>query len=199
MEYPEHFLRLINYYQSLPTIGRKTAERLAFHTLSMNEDQLSDFVSVLASIQDKIQSCEKCYNMSQELYCPICKDVNRNQKLICVVESVQDLIALENSMQFDGLYFVLNGTVDLSKPEGIDKLNIQRLKQRVIQEQIDEVIIATNPTLHGETTSLYIAKILSGVQGLSVTRLAHGLPIGANVEYADQLTLAKAIEGRRKL
>lgn len=199
MEYPDHFLRLINHFQSLPTIGRKSAERLAFHVLKMEQDQIDDFSLSINSIHSHIKSCEKCFNMTEQDTCNICQNNNRDRKTICVVETVQDLIAIENSLEFSGLYFVLNGTIDITKPDSVQKINLHFLVQRITDEQIKEVILATNPTLQGETTALYISRLLETQPQVVITRLAHGLPIGANVEYADQLTLAKALEGRRQI
>lgn len=199
MEYPDHFLRLINHFQTLPTVGRKSAERLAFHVLKMEQEQLDEFSLSINSIHSHIRTCERCFNMTEQETCIICQNKNRDTTKICVVESVQDLIAIENSMEYPGLYFVLNGTIDLAKPDSVQKINLHFLVQRVVEENITEVILATNPTLQGETTALYISRLLETQPQVIITRLASGLPIGANVEYADQLTLAKALEGRRQI
>ena len=191
-------VRLQESLAKLPSVGKKSAERMAFAMLEMEEEDLNEFADAIKELKSKIHLCPICGNITEDEKCEICQDEDRDRETILVVSSPKDVIAFENAEGYRGLYHVLGGTISLSKGKGIEDLNIDSLLKRVEQENIKEVIIATNPTVDGETTALYLAKLLEN-KNVNVTRLAYGLPMGGNLDYADALTLAKAIEGRRKI
>ncbi len=191
-------VRLQESLAKLPSIGKKSAERMAFAMLEMEDEDLNEFSDAIRDLKTKIHQCPICGNITEEDECYICKDDSRDRETILVVSSPKDVIAFENADGYHGLYHVLGGTISISKGKGIEDLNIASLLKRVERDNIKEVIIATNPTVDGETTALYLAKLLEN-NGVNVTRLAYGLPMGGNLDYADALTLAKAIEGRRKI
>ena len=191
-------VRLQESLAKLPSIGKKSAERMAFAMLEMEDEDLNEFADAIKDLKTKIHQCPICGNITEDDECYICKDVSRDRETILVVSSPKDVIAFENAEGYHGLYHVLGGTISISKGKGIEDLNITSLLKRVESDNIKEVIIATNPTVDGETTALYLAKLLEN-KGVNVTRLAYGLPMGGNLDYADALTLAKAIEGRRKI
>ena len=190
--------RLQESLAKLPSVGKKSAERMAFAMLEMDDDDLLEFSDAIKELKQKIHTCPICGNITEDDVCYICADEGRDKTTMMVVSSPKDVIAFENAEGYNGVYHVLGGTISLSRGKGIDDLNIDPLLQRVDQGVIKEVIIATNPTVDGETTALYLAKLLDG-KNVNVTRLAYGLPMGGNLDYADALTLAKAIEGRRKI
>lgn len=191
-------VRLQESLSKLPSIGKKSAERMAFAMLEMEDEDLNEFADAIKELKTKIHTCPICGNITEDDECYICKDDSRDKETILVVSSPKDVIAFENAEGYHGLYHVLGGTISISKGKGIEDLNISSLLKRVEENNIKEVIIATNPTVDGETTALYLAKLLEN-KGANVTRLAYGLPMGGNLDYADALTLAKAIEGRRKI
>lgn len=191
-------VRLQESLSKLPSIGKKSAERMAFAILEMEDEDLNEFADAIKELKTKIHICPICGNITEDDECYICKDDSRDRETILVVSSPKDVIAFENAEGYHGLYHVLGGTISISKGKGIEDLNISSLLKRVEENNIKEVIIATNPTVDGETTALYLAKLLEN-KGANVTRLAYGLPMGGNLDYADALTLAKAIEGRRKI
>ena len=191
-------VRLQESLSKLPSVGKKSAERMAFAMLEMEDDDLNEFADAIKELKTKIHLCPICGNITEDDQCYICKDDSRDQETVLVVSSPKDIIAFENAEGYHGLYHVLGGTISISKGKGIEDLNIDSLIKRVEEGKIKEVIIATNPTVDGETTALYLAKLLDN-KGANVTRLAYGLPMGGNLDYADALTLAKAIEGRRKI
>jgi recombination protein RecR len=191
-------VRLQESLSKLPSIGKKSAERMAFAMLEMEDEDLNEFADAIKELKTKIHICPICGNITEDDECYICKDDSRDRETILVVSSPKDVIAFENAEGYHGLYHVLGGTISISKGKGIEDLNISSLLKRVEEDNIKEVIIATNPTVDGETTALYLAKLLEN-KGANVTRLAYGLPMGGNLDYADALTLAKAIEGRRKI
>ncbi|MBO4856032.1 MAG: recombination protein RecR [Bacilli bacterium] len=191
-------VRLQESLAKLPSVGKKSAERMAFAMLDMEEEDLNEFADAIKELKSKIHLCPICGNITEDEKCEICQDEDRDRETILVVSSPKDVIAFENAEGYRGLYHVLGGTISLSKGKGIEDLNIDSLLKRVQQDNIKEVIIATNPTVDGETTALYLAKLLEN-KNVNVTRLAYGLPMGGNLDYADALTLAKAIEGRRKI
>jgi recombination protein RecR len=191
-------VRLQESLAKLPSIGKKSAERMAFAMLEMEDEDLNEFADAIKELKTKIHLCPICGNITEDDECYICKDESRDRETILVVSSPKDVIAFENAEGYRGLYHVLGGTISISKGKGIEDLNIASLIKRVEEDNIKEVIIATNPTVDGETTALYLAKLLDN-KGANVTRLAYGLPMGGNLDYADALTLAKAIEGRRKI
>jgi len=189
--------RLIESLAKLPSVGRKSAERMAYSLLENSDEDIQEFSDALLNIKQSIKKCPKCGLLIDSDNCPICDDPNRDKTKILVVSHYKDALAIENSDSYNGLYHILNGEISLNKGITVDSLNISSLEERV-NEGVEEVIIATNPTIDGETTALYISKILNGSKA-NVTRLAYGLPMGGNLDYADQITLQKALEGRHKL
>lgn len=195
--YPKKFEWLIENYRKLPGVGLKTAERYAFETLDWNEEKINEFIQSLQGIKDGIKICQICGNLSEDDTCDVCGDSSRDKYVICVVQSPKDVIAMEKTREFNGQYHVLNGVISTSKGILPEDINIDGLLSR-IDEKTEEVIIATNPTVEGETTALYLSKLLEKYD-INVTRIAHGLPMGGHLDYADELTLIKAIEGRKKM
>lgn len=198
MEKLNALIRLQESLAKLPSVGKKSAERMAYALLEMDDEDLLEFSDAIRELKSKIHTCPICGNITEDDECYICKDNDRDRTTVMVVSSPKDIMAFENAEEYKGLYHVLGGTISLSKGKGIDDLNIPSLIKRVEQGGIKEVIIATNPTVDGETTALYLAKLLEN-KNVNVTRLAYGLPMGGNLDYADSLTLAKAVEGRRKI
>ncbi len=198
MDKPKSLTRLQESLSKLPSVGKKSAERMAFAMLEMEEDDLNEFAEAIKDLKTKIHPCPICGNITEEDKCEICSDDTRDRTTLMVVSSSKDIIAFENAEEYKGLYHVLGGTISISNGKGIEDLNIDSLLSRVDEGEIKEIIIATNPTVDGETTALYLAKLLEN-KNVNVTRLAYGLPMGGNLDYADALTLAKAIEGRRKI
>lgn len=192
--YPKKFEDLIQAYSKLPGVGRKTAERYAFTTLNWDEEWINEFITSLSSIKDGIKYCEVCGNLSDGDKCEFCMNDTRNHNVICVVQSPKDIAAIESMQEYNGVYHVLNGLINIQKGILPENLNIQSLVNR-INDDIEEVIIATDPTVEGETTALYITKLLDG--RTKVTRLAHGIPMGGHLDYTDAHTLLKAFEGRK--
>ena len=189
--------RLIESLAKLPSVGRKSAERMAYSLLEKSDEDIQEFSDALLNLKQSIKKCPKCGLLIDSDNCPICDDPNRDKTKILVVSHYKDALAIENSDSYNGLYHILNGEISFNKGITVDNLNISSLEERV-NEGVEEVIIATNPTIDGETTALYISKILNGSKA-NVTRLAYGLPMGGNLDYADQITLQKALEGRHKL
>lgn len=194
--YPTKFEDLINSLEKLPGVGNKTAQRYAFSLLEKSEDEIDTIVSALSNIK-KIRHCKACGFLSDEDYCSFCKDNSRDESTIMVVANSQDVVAIEKTNSYHGAYHVLNGLISSSKGIYPDEINIETLLKR-IDHHTKEVIIATSPTLDGEMTALYLNKILKE-KNVLVTRLAHGLPMGASLDYADDLTLIKAMDNRRKV
>lgn len=194
--YPQSLQQLIDSFRKLPGVGARTAERYAFQLLNMSRDEVETFANSLKQAKNKLHSCRTCGNIADEEECVICKDKHRDSSTICVVQHVKDVAAMERTREYQGVYHVLGGAISTVKGILPEDLNIESLIRRAADAK--EIIIATNPTLEGETTSLYLAKRLEGKVPL-VTRLAHGLPMGGHVDYADELTLIKAMEGRNKL
>ena len=198
MEKLKALIRLQESLAKLPSVGKKSAERMAFAMLDMEEEDLNEFSEAIKDLKAKIHFCPICGHITESDICDICADEGRDKSTLMVVSSPKDVIAFENAEGYHGLYHVLGGTISISKGKGIDDLNIDSLLKRVDSGAIKEIIIATNPTVDGETTALYLAKLLEN-KNINVTRLAYGLPMGGNLDYADALTLTKAIEGRRKI
>ena len=197
-KYPETLENLIDSFGKLPGVGRKTAERYALYVfMHMNEEDITDFSNALLSLHTDIHICESCGNISEGNLCKICSDSSRNHRQILVVESIKDLITLEKVNEYKGIYHVLNGSISFSKGISIDDLNIDSLMEKVKAGAVDEIILATNATLEGETTAKYLKELLKSYD-VSVTRIAHGLPVGGDISYLDELTLLKAFEGRRE-
>ena len=198
MEELKSLTRLQESLAKLPSVGKKSAERMAFAMLDMDDDDLLEFSEAIRDLKNKIHHCPICGNITEQEECEICRDESRDRTTLMVVSSPKDIMAFESADGFNGVYHVLGGTISLTKGKGVDDLNIPSLLERVDKGEIKEVILATNPTVDGETTALYLAKLLQS-KDVNVTRLAYGLPMGGNLDYADALTLAKAIEGRRKI
>lgn len=192
---------LANLYEQLrrlPGVGSKTAMRLAYHIIDMPEDEVQQLAEALSNAKKSIHYCSQCYNLTDGDKCAICSDPSRDRFTICVVEQPQDIAAMERSRGYNGLYHVLHGVLSPLDGVGPDKLRIRELFQRLQQESISEIIIATNSDVEGEATATYLAQLLKPI-GITVSRIAHGLPMGGDLEYADEVTLSKALENRRAM
>ncbi|MFC6465086.1 recombination mediator RecR [Marinilactibacillus sp. GCM10026970] len=198
MHYPEPISKLMESYMKLPGIGEKTAARLAFYTVNMNEDDVTKFARSLISVKRDLHYCSICGNMTEQDPCEICQDKTRDRSLILVVEHPKDVISMEKMQEFKGLYHVLQGVLSPIEGTGPEDINIPDLIKRLQNEEVKEVIIATNATAEGEATAMYLSRLIKP-SGISVTRLAHGLSVGSDIEYADEVTLLKAVEGRREM
>ncbi|GGK36309.1 recombination protein RecR [Caldalkalibacillus thermarum] len=198
MHYPEPIAKLIEGFMKLPGIGPKTASRLAFFVLSMKEDDVLDLAKALVNAKRGLTYCSACHNITDIDPCRICQDKGRDRSVICVVQDPKDVIAMERTKEYAGLYHVLHGAISPMDGVGPEDLTIADLIKRLEDEQIEELILATNPTIEGEATAMYISRLVKP-SGLRVTRIAHGLPVGGDLEYADEVTLSKALEGRREL
>lgn len=190
--------RLIEQFERMPGIGHKSAQRLAFHVLSMTEEQAQLFASTILDAHQKIKKCARCCNLAEEELCPICKNPSRDESTVCVVEDPRDVMAFERTHEYNGLYHVLHGVISPMNGVGPEDITIKELIARLADGKITEVIMATNPTVEGEATAMYISRLLKPM-GITVSRLAYGVPVGADLEYADEVTLLRALEGRRKL
>lgn len=195
--YPKSFEKLIEAYRRLPGVGAKTAERYAFSTIDWEETEIDFLIESLQNIRTGLKKCQVCGHLSEDDTCEICKQSSRNVHLICVVQTSKDVIAMEKTNEFTGVYHVLGGTINTSKGIFPEDLNIDSLIER-IDDQTEEVILALDPTVDGETTALYLTALLEEKQ-VNITRLAHGLPMGGHLDYADELTLIKALQGRKKI
>jgi recombination protein RecR len=189
---------LIDELGRLPGVGPKSAQRIAFYLLQTDDDQAQKLAQVLMEVKERVRFCEICGNVSEEEKCNICRDVRRNQTLICVVEESKDVQAIERTREFRGLYHVLGGAISPIEGIGPDQLRIKELLGRLSDPNIKEVIIATDPNMEGEATATYLSRMLSTLE-ISVTRLASGLPVGGDLEYADEVTLGRAFAGRREV
>lgn len=198
MNYPTTIKNLIECYKKLPGIGEKTAERLALATLNINQETLDIFADSIVNVKTRIKRCKKCNNLSEEDLCEICSDSSRDQKTICVVEEPKNVILFEKVGTYKGTYHVLDGLI--SPLDGItpDQIKIDMLLERIKNDDIKEIIIAVKPSIEGETTSLYIVKLLEG-KNIVISKIAHGVPLGADMEYIDSLTLEMALEDRKKI
>ncbi|SIT93440.1 recombination mediator RecR [Edaphobacillus lindanitolerans] len=198
MHYPEPISKLIDSFMKLPGIGPKTAARLAFYVLDMKEDTVMEFSRALVDAKRKLTYCSVCGHITDTDPCRICQDSGRDQSMICVVQEPKDVIAMEKMRDYNGLYHVLHGAISPMDGIGPEDINIPDLLKRLQDETVQEVILATNPTIEGEATSMYISRLIKP-SGIRTTRIAHGLPVGGDLEYADEVTLSKALEGRREL
>ncbi len=197
----EPVARLIESFARLPGIGPKTAQRLTFHLLRAAEGEARTLAAALVAVRDQVVFCDRCFNISDAPLCPLCRDDERDSRRLCVVEEPLDVLALERTGEFKGLYHVLHGAISPIDGVGPDRLKIRQLLERADEAKrdgvpFDEVILATNPTLEGEATAMYLAERLEGVVGI-VSRIARGLPVGGDLEYADEVTLIRALQGRR--
>lgn len=193
--YPKKFENLILAFQNLPGVGRKTAERYAFETLNWEQQKKEEFVNALQVLIEGVDTCKVCGNLSDGDICSICSDQNRDHTLLCVVQSPKDILAIESIQEYKGGYHVLNGVINTSKGILPEDINIDSLVDRINKDEINEVILALDPTVEGETTSLYIEKLIG--KDVLVTRLAYGIPMGGHLDYTDSLTLLKAFQGRK--
>ena len=198
MEKLKALVRLEESLAKLPSVGRRSAERMAYAMLNMEDDDLVEFSDAIKNLKQSVHICPICGFLSEEEKCSICIDNDRDQDTLMVVSFPKDVIAFENAEYYHGLYHVLNGVISLSKGSTVEDLNINSLLKRLDEHHFKEVIIATNPTIEGETTALYIAKLIENKVD-AVSRLAYGLQMGGNLDYTDALTLSKAVEGRRKI
>ncbi|HDZ6923710.1 TPA: recombination protein RecR [Listeria monocytogenes] len=198
MHYPEPITKLIDSFMKLPGIGPKSAARLAFYVLDMKEDDVLDFAKALIDAKRNLSFCSVCGHITDKDPCYICADTSRDRSVICVVQESKDVIAMEKMRDFHGLYHVLHGTISPMDGIGPEDINIPDLLKRLQDDTIEEVILATNPNVEGEATAMYISRLLKP-SGIKVTRIAHGLPVGGDLEYADEVTLSKAMEGRREV
>ena len=189
--------KLIESFERLPSIGHKTAARLAFYILNAPEEEANEFISSIRNAKQNLKYCSKCYNISDTDPCEICSNPKRDENIICVVEDVRDIIAIERTHEYKGVYHVLHGSISPMNGIGPDDIKIKELLSRITPET-KEVILATNPRVEGEATAMYISKLLKPL-GVRASRIAHGIPIGGDLEYTDEVTLSKALEGRREL
>ena len=196
--YSEPIDRLINEFSKLPGIGRKTAQRLAFHVINMDLKDVTGLSKALVDVKNEIKYCSVCCNISDSEVCPICANSHRDPSTICVVEDPRDVAAMERTKDYSGRYHVLNGVISPMDGIGPDMLNIKELISRLGDGSVKEIIMATNPTIEGEATAMYISRLVKPM-GIKVTRIAHGLPVGGDLEYADDVTISKALEGRREI
>ena len=190
--------KLIESFEKLPSIGHKTAVRLAFHVLEQTNEQTQEFIDSIVHAKQSLKYCTQCYNISDTDPCPICANTKRDSTRICVVEDVRDIIAMEKTHEYKGKYHVLHGAISPMNGVGPDDIKIKELLARLHAEKIEEIILATNPRVEGEATAMYISKLVKPL-GIKVTRIAHGIPVGGDLEYADEITLIKAMEGRVEL
>ncbi len=200
MKVPKSIQNLIESFEKLPGVGPKTAQRLTFYLLHVPQYELDKFASSLTSLKTGTTICSNCFTVGESDPCEICEDANRDQGLICVVEEPLDVLALERGGKYKGVYHVLHGRIDPLNNIGPDEIYIDKLLERIKKSQISEIILATNPTMEGEATAMYITKqIKSQNPDIKLTRIGRGLPIGADLEYADEITLQRALEGRSEL
>lgn len=198
MHYPEPISKLIDSFMKLPGIGPKTAVRLAFFVLSMKEDIVLDFAKALVNAKRNLTYCSECGHITDQDPCYICDDERRNKTIICVVQDPKDVIAMEKMKEYNGLYHVLHGAISPMDGIGPEDIKIPDLLKRLQDDTVQEIILATNPNIEGEATAMYISRLLKPT-GIKLTRIAHGLPVGGDLEYADEVTLSKALEGRREM
>ena len=198
-QYPRSLNKLINELGKLPGIGGKTAQRLAFHVLSLTDREAETLADAIVEAKRSLHYCSVCGNLTDKEVCGICSDASRDKTVICVVETPQDVMAMERIREYKGTYHVLHGAISPAEGIGPADINLKSLIERLQGDSdVEEVIIATNPNIEGEATAMYIARLLKPA-GIKVTRIAHGIPVGGDLEYADEVTLLKAVEGRREL
>ena len=190
--------KLVEQFERLPGIGSKTAQRLAYFVLNMPREQAMEFSSAITDAHEKIRRCEICCNFSDREQCPVCRSATRDKSVICVVETPRDAVAIEGTGEYNGVYHVLHGVISPLNGIGPDQLTVRELLARLNNGEVQEVIMATNPTVEGEATAMYLSRLLKPL-GVRITRLAYGIPVGGDLEYADDVTLARALEGRSEL
>lgn len=189
---------LIEELSKLPGVGPKTAQRLAFYILKAAPDDAKKLARAIDEVKDKIKFCEECFNVTDQIRCEFCSDPGRDRTIICVVEEPRDIVALEKTGEYKGLYHVLQGAISPIDGVGPDDIRVKELLKRLSENDVREVVIATNPNIEGEATAMYIAKLVK-LLGVKATRIASGLPVGGDLEYADEVTLGRALEGRREM
>ena len=190
--------KLIEEFRKMPGVGSKSAQRMAFYVLGLSEEKATNLIAAIADAKQKVGYCSVCCNLTDEEPCRICKDEKRDKSVICVVESPADVVAMEKTGEFKGLYHVLHGVISPMDGIGPDSLHIKELMARLSDSEIKEIIMATNPTVEGEATASYISRLIRPM-GIKVTRLAYGIPVGGDLEYADEITLSRALEGRNEI
>ena len=190
--------KLIEAFERLPSIGNKTAARLAFHILDASEEETNEFINAITNAKKNLKYCSVCFNISDTEPCNICGNPARDHSIICVVEDVRDVVAMERTHEFKGVYHVLHGSISPMNGIGPDDIKIKELLARLMEGEVKELILATNPRVEGEATAMYISKLVKPL-GVKVTRIAHGIPVGGDLEYTDEVTLGKALEGRRDI
>ena len=198
MIYPKSIATLIEHFQKFPSVGPKSAQRMAFYMLRMPESEVQKFAQAILEAKRNTRTCEVCFNLSSSSPCEICTNPKRDRSIICVVAESKDLIAIEKTNEFKGLYHVLQGLISPMDGIGADDIRIKELLTRLASDEVKEVILALPPSVEGEATSLYLTKLIKPF-GITISRIAFGLPVGADLEYADEITIAKAIEGRREI
>jgi len=196
--YAEPIAKLIEELGKLPGVGPKTAQRLAFHILDLDEGQIKNLAQAILEVKEKTKYCSICQNITDQDPCHICANPNRDQTLISVVEDPKDVMALERTKEYNGVYHVLHGVISPMEGVGPEQLRIRELLARLQEGDVKEIILVTNPNIEGEATAMYLARLVKPL-GILVTRIAHGLPVGGDLEYADEVTLCKALEGRREI
>ena len=197
--YSESVKKLIGEFEKLPGIGHKTAVRLAFYILESDVKVAQTMSEALLEAKQKVHFCDKCFNLSESTVCDICSNNKRDQSIICVVENVKDVVAMEKTHEFKGLYHVLHGAISPMNNISANDIKIKEIISRLSDESVKEVILATNPTIEGEATAMYISRIIKTIPGIKVSRIAHGIPVGGDLEYTDEITLIKAMENRREM
>ena len=190
--------KLIEAFEKLPSIGNKTAARLAFYILNCSNEEVKEFVEAIVNAKKNLKYCSICYNISDTDPCSICSNAGRDKSLICVVEDVKDVVAMEKTHEFKGVYHVLHGSISPMNGIGPDDIKIKELLARLMEGNVKEVILATNPRVEGEATAIYLSKLIKPL-GVKVTRIAHGIPVGGDLEYTYEVKLSKALEGRREI
>ncbi len=197
--YSESVKKLIGEFEKLPGIGHKSAVRLAFYILESDETAAKNMADALLEAKQKVKFCTKCFNLAESELCDICANTKRDEGIICVVENVKDVAAMEKTHEFKGLYHVLHGAISPMNNISANDIKIKELVSRLSDDRIKEVILATNPTIEGEATAMYISRIIKTIPGVKVSRIAHGIPVGGDLEYTDEITLIKAMENRREM
>ena len=187
--------QLVEQFERMPGIGHKTAQRMAFYILGLSKEQAQEFANAVTNAHTKIKQCKICCDLADDELCPVCKSETRDKSVICVVEDPRDVAAIERTHEYNGTYHVLHGAISPMDNRGPDSIKIKELLARLKDGSVDEVIMATNPTVEGEATAMYISRLLKPM-GITVSRLAYGVPVGADLEYADEVTLSRALEGR---
>ncbi len=190
--------RLVDEFRKMPSVGTKSAERMAFYVLGLDDREVKGLSEAIVNAHAKIHKCSVCSNLTEEETCPVCKSSKRDRSTICVVEDPRDVAAIERTHEYNGLYHVLHGVISPINGIGPDELTIKELIARLSDNTVKEIIMATNPTVEGEATAMYISRLIKPM-GISVSRLAYGIPVGADLEYADEVTLSRALEGRREI